>query len=250
MKLHKIILLSMVLLLSMILSCSKDIAPYDNDARAYFNERFIINATNNSQLLSKSFSFAPYAVRLQDTTVLLKVKIMGLATGADRTFGAEAVPTVTTAVAGTEYKLLPGTIKANQTEGLLPVVLYRAATLKTTLRQLTLKIADYGDFKGGTVENNIFTLFFNDDYIKPDNWDTAPGLKSYFGVFSVTKYKFIVAVLGRADFPIQTSGYDPLKFSNADLLDKKAILQTALLAYNSSHTPVLTDETGLAVTFP
>ncbi len=250
MKQHKKLVLLLVLLLSLATGCTKDILKYENDPRVYFNERFTINATNSSAIYTRSFSFAPFPATVVDTTLYIKVKIQGLVAATNRTFGAEAIADGTTAITGTDYKLLPGTIKANESEGLLPVVLYRTPALKITMKQLKIRLADAYDFKSGTVENNVFTLMFNDDYIKPDNWDTAPGLKTYFGVFSVTKYKFIIQVLGRSDFQIQTTGYDPLKFSNADLLDKKAILKAALADYNNTHTPPLTDEFGLAVTFP
>ncbi|MDO7744939.1 MAG: hypothetical protein MUP99_14245, partial [Pedobacter sp.] len=64
------------------------------------------------------------------------------------------------------------------------------------------------------------------------------------------KYQFIIATLGRSSFPIQISTYDPLLLTNNQMLDFKAQLKDALVIYNGSHTKALTDEFGLAVTFP
>ena len=113
MKLSKKITIPFLLLLSLAMACTKDITPYENDPRAYFNERFVINATNSSALFNRSFSFAPFPVTVKDTTLYIKVKIQGLVAPVDRTFGAEAISAGTTAVVGTDYKFLPGTIKVS-----------------------------------------------------------------------------------------------------------------------------------------
>lgn len=248
MKTHSLFIAVMALLFTLVSSCKKDLMSYENDPRVYFFEQ---DATvNKAPVYVKSFSFATEQASVAEYTVNIKVKIMGLAATNKRTFTAEAVTKGTNALVGTDYKFLPGTIDANQIEGILPVVLYRTADLKTVTKQLVLKVSDVGDFKGGTVEHNGFTLIWNDNLIKPDNWDTRPGLVTYFGVYSVVKYQFIINTLNRSAFPIQTSTYDPNLLTNAQMLDLKVSLKTALVVYNNTHSTPLTDEFGVAVTFP
>lgn len=250
MKYHTNILYALILLMSVGSSCTKDIMGYNDDPRVYFFERFVVNVSTVAEVYNRSFSFAPFPESLQDTTIYIKVKIMGNVAVTDRTFYAEPSGETTNAVAGTDYDLLPGTIKANMLEGTLPVVFHRTVAMKTQIKTMKIKIADKGDFKMGPAESSFFSLSWNDDYLKPDNWDTFPGVGQIFGVYSVAKYKFIISVLGISQFPLQTAGYNPKQYSNAQMLDFKAILKNALLEYNNTHSVPLTDEFGLVVTFP
>jgi hypothetical protein len=228
-------------------SCKKDIAKYNNDPRINFFER--TNDQYQRVILSKSFSFAAEPATVLTDTILVRAKIMGLAAANDRKFGAISLSAQSTAIPGTDYKILEGTVKANELFGYLPVVLYRTAELKTISKVLVLQTADIADFKTGVINENVFTLNWNDNLVKPANWDTRPGLVTYFGVYSLTKFQFISTVLGRVDFPIQTGAYDPALLTHYQMLDLKAKLKDALGVYNSTHS-ALTDEFGLVVTFP
>ena len=250
MKFYTKIFFVLMLIGSIGTSCSKDIMGYEDEPAVYFFERFAINATNVSEVYERSFSFVPFPETVKDTTLYIKVKIMGNVSAADRRFYAEPADPATNAIAGTDYELLPGTIKANQMEGLLPVVLHRTEAMKTEIKKLKFKIADRGDFKMGTVERSFFTLTWNDAYLKPDNWDTLPGIAQYFGAYSIAKYKFIIEVLGISQFPMQTAGYNPAQYSGAQMQDFKAQLKSALQVYNNTHSTPLMDEFNNAVTFP
>lgn len=228
-------------------ACNKPIDSYSGDSRIYFFER--TEGTVVARLTSKSFSFVLMDNSVTEDTIFVKTKIMGLATASDRSFSAVADTGGNAAAA--DYKILPGVVKANTIFGSLPVVVYRKPELKTTIKVLNLKIADGGDFKAGVIDDAKFQLNWTDNLIKPDNWETTPGLKTYFGTYSAVKYRFIIDVLGRDQFPIQT-GRDllPGQLTHYNMLDLKAILKDALVAYNNTHTPAMTDEFGQLVTFP
>ena len=243
----KRIIFALSLLLAV--SCTKDIDAYQNDPRAYFWE--LTNALAPQQLVSRTFSFAFVDSTVMVDTQYIPVKIEGFSENRDREFIAAVKTDSSTAVEGKDYLLLSGIIPANSFTGQLPVVLFRTPELKTTTLELQLYIADSADFKGGTVENNHYTLYWNDDLIKPNNWDTRPGLINYFGTYSVVKYKFIISILHRSQFDFLTSRvYDPTKITPDQMSDYAAQLKTALKAYNDTHNPPLTDEFGVQVSFP
>ncbi|WP_316797721.1 DUF4843 domain-containing protein [Pedobacter frigidisoli] len=232
-------------------SCEKEVDTYTNDPRLYFFER----GTDllQTRITSKSFSFVPLASSIVTDTIKIKVKTMGLATATDRVFRGATIKQGTTAVEGTDYAFIDGKIKAGQVEGLLPVVLYRTAKIKSASLTLNLTIADSQDFKVGVVEDQAFTLNWSDDIVKPANWDGLISLTFYFGTYSKTKFRFIIDVTGIADFPLQQSGRVPLnpgEYSNSMMNDIKLRVKDALAAYNSSHATPLTDENGVLVTFP
>ena len=249
MKINRTLLAAVFLIFSMQhVSCKKDINKYKNDPGVYFYE-----LQPNTTILntSQSYSFATKATSLTKDTIFVNVKIMGLASVNDRTFSAEVIKDGTTAIEGTNYKLLNGVIKANQITGKLPVVVYRTAELKNTTLKLNIRIANSSDFKAGVSENNYFSLSWNDTLIKPANWDAFFSLAQYFGAYSTVKYQFIIDVLKRADFPLQIGReYIPGTLTNQQMLEYLRLLKAALLNYNNTHTNPLTDEFGTVITFP
>lgn len=249
MKINNIFLAAIVLLSTIISSCRKDLMQYQNDPRIYFND---VSAGQTVRLVSSSFSFATQASTLTEDTIYAKVNIMGLPTTKDRFFSAVPIDSGTTAKPGINYKLLNGTVKANQITGLLPVIVYRTSDLKTITQKLKLKIIDALDFKAGVAENNYFSLNWNDALIKPDNWDILNGLASYFGAYSVVKYQFIINVTGRSSFPLQGSNrvFNPNLLSSQQMQNYVLMIKGALATYNNTHTTPLTDEFGVAITFP
>lgn len=236
-------------LLVLVSACSKDITAYQEDSRAYFYD---LTATQYpQQVYSRTFSFATMDNTVTVDTQYIPVKIQGLASDHDRIFAAKALADSTTAIAGTDYRLLPGVIKANAFTGMLPLVLFRTAQLKTVTLRLYMSIADTADFKAGVDENNYYLVSWNDDLIKPNNWDTSPGLKLFFGDYSRVKYEFIISVLHKSSFDFLTGRtYDPTKITVDQMYDYAAQLKSALKTYNATHTPPLTDEYGIQVTFP
>ncbi|WP_165499817.1 DUF4843 domain-containing protein [Pedobacter frigidisoli] len=230
-------------------SCKKDIDKYEDDPMVYF---YVQQANSTVLVSSIAYSFATRSVTLAQDTIYVGVKIIGLAAPTERKFGAEAIIDANSATAGTDYKILTGTVKANQLMGRLPVVVYRTADLKTITKQLKIRLKDENDFKAGVIESNLFTLNWNDALIKPTNWDSVVGgLLGYFGTYSRVKYQFIIDTIALSAFPVQgSSAYSPTLITNQQMLEYARQLKLALAQYNSTHTTPLTDEFGVAVTFP
>lgn len=239
----------MVMMTVFFSACEKSVDSYENDPRIYFFERR--EDLVSTRITSKSFSFLTYPSTVTRDTFMIKVKIMGLPASQDRVVRGEAVAEGSTAVAGQHYEFIDGTVKAGAVTGELPVVLLRSADIKTQTVTLNLRIAETKDFKPGVTEDDFFTLTWNDNLIKPTNWDT--GLFFYFGTYSTTKFRFVIDVTGVADFPLQASARVPLKpgeYSNAAMVDIKNRMKEELAVYNSTHTTPMTDENGQPVTFP
>lgn len=241
----------LVLLLFFLTACEKDISSYNNDPRVYFFERN--TDLTQSRITFKSFSFLKLPAEVTKDTFLIRVKIMGDAAPYDRIVRGQAIPDSTTAQAGKHYDFIDGIIPADSIFGYLPVVLYRTADIADSSVTLNLAIAPTKDFKPGVTEDDVFTLSWSDNVVKPSNWDGFISLSAYFGTYSTVKYRFIIATTGIEQFPLQQSGRVPPKdgeFTAAAMSDIKAMLKDALKAYNNSHDPDLTDEFGQLVTFP
>jgi hypothetical protein len=241
----------LLLLVLATVSCEKNIGTYSNDPRVYFFER----ATDASQtrITYKSFTFLTLPLDVVKDTFLVRVKIMGDKSSTDRVIRGRTIATGTTAIAGQHYDFIDGLVKADSIYGYLPVVLRRTADIKINPVSLVLGIADTKDFKRGVGEDSVFTISWSDNVVKPANWDGLISLSYYFGTYSAAKWRFIISVTGKDNFPLQQSGRVPPapgEYTNAAMMDLNALLKAALKAYNDTHTPPLTDENGLLVTFP
>ncbi|MHA4893564.1 DUF4843 domain-containing protein [Pedobacter sp. PWIIR3] len=230
-------------------SCKKDLEAYTDAPQVYFFER--ANDLLATRITNKSFSFLSLPSTVLKDTIKIKVKTMGFPKDYDRVVRGKFKAEGSTAVEGQNFDFVDGVVKANQVEGILPVVLYRTADIKSKTVQLNLSIAETKDFKPGVVEDNAFSIIWSDNLVKPSNWDL--GLSFFFGAYSTTKYRYIIDVLGITSFTLQASARVPLKpgeYSSAMMTDFKIRMKEALAAYNSSHTTPLTDENGVLVTFP
>ncbi|MGV3764608.1 MAG: DUF4843 domain-containing protein [Chitinophagaceae bacterium] len=238
------------LAIAMLSSCEKSISGYENDARVYFFERG--TDLNQTRITTKSFSFLRLPLEVTKDTFLIKVKIMGETVGYDRVVLGKTVSEGTTAQEGVHYDFIDGIVPADSIIGYLPVVLYRTADIATQSVQLNLTIAETKDFKPGVASDINFNLQWSDNVVKPANWDAFIGLRTYFGTYSDVKWRFIIAVTGIDNFPLQQSGRVPPapgEFTGAAMMDIALQLKAALTAYNQANDPDLTDEFG-PVTFP
>jgi len=248
MKIHHISIAALFGVILLMLSCKKDIITYVDDPRLYFYEEEATVA--KAIITSRSFSFAGQPSTVTQQTIPVQVKIMGGNSDRDRFFSAEAIPSLSNAILNTDYKILNGTVAANKNIGTLDVVVYRVPGLDKITKTLVLKISNSADFKPATVENATFTINWNEALIKPANWDGFPGLASYFGVYSMAKWKFIIETLGITSFPLVAPTPGASFYSNAAMLDFKAQLKAALILRNLPPNTPLTDEFNLAVSFP
>ncbi len=228
------------LLLFGIYSCRKSELPiYENDPGIFiYKDRYDPNAD------STSYSFAIKNSAIVRDTIWVPVRIMGQAASHDRTIKFDPVDSLTTAVEGTHYELMtPYVMPADSFATRLGVIIKRAADLQDTTVHLTLHLEPSPDFKRLLNGQSLYYIKVNDILTKPDNWG---GFIQYiFGEYSQVKYRFIIDVLGRAEFPTGPGG-----LGIAELFSYQAEMKNALNAYNKAHpNNPMRDENHNLVTF-
>lgn len=243
-----------IFLAGCLICCEKPLdAAYEQDARVYFFERQ--NDLVSTRITTKSYSFLLLPSTQTRDTVYVKIKTMGIPADYDRFAIGKTVQEGTDATEGVDYDFIPGLIPAGAIEGNLPIVLYRNDKIKSQELTLNLTIGETADFKGGVVEDNLFTYRWSDKLSKPANWSSPQyfGIDNYFGSYSDVKYRFIIDVLGIAEFPVTTCArcpYDPALYTHAAMMDFKAHMVAALEEYNAAHPGnPLRDENGNLITF-
>lgn len=224
-----------------VLSCNKDeIDLYQGEAGLYFVESQYSSVND-----STSYSFAIQNSEVTSDTVWLPVHIMGSAVMQDRTIELTVVDSLTTAKAGAHYKLLtPYIMPAGAYEEQIGVVLLRNRDLQDSTYKLGLQLTPSKEFPLGLVGQRTYLIKMNDILTKPDNWDVI--LIYFFGEYSQVKYRFMIDVLGRGDFP--TSGAGGLGV--ADILYYQTAMAAALDKYNAAHPGApMRDESGNLISF-
>ena len=160
----------------------------------------------------------------------------------------------TNAVPGTDYKpftdpTLSGAyvIKAGQVHTLVPVILFRSASQKTTTLTLKFAVVENENFKLGENSNLWRKIIFTDRLSQPTAWN-ATMTKYYYGAYSVTKHAFMITVTGQKwDQEFMTKIAPDL----AQVNFYASLCKTALINYNNAHPGnPLKDENGQLVTFP
>ncbi|GGH06444.1 hypothetical protein GCM10011418_03140 [Sphingobacterium alkalisoli] len=212
-------------------SCEKDLnAVYQQDARVYFFERSTVDLT--SSVTSKSYSFLLDPSTITEHIIFIKIKSMGDTASYDRYSIGKRIENGTTARAGEDYEFLPALIPAGEVEGLLPVKIFRNSRIASEEVSLVLTIGETEDFKVGIVEDQVFTLRWSDRLSQPSTWPF------YFGEYSDEKYRFVIDILGIAEFPppdctrcVPREG----QYSYAALADFAARLRAEVLAYNAAN---------------
>jgi hypothetical protein len=207
---------------------------------------------NNPNKDSATYSFAIKSNSIMTDTVKVPLRIMGNASDKDRTVAIQTVADSTTATSQ-QYAIQPTIVKAGAFTTEIPVQVKRTPGMKTTEVRIWLEIVRSDDFLPGIPNTTPtatraggatrFLVKINDFLTKPSNWESV--LSNYFGTYSQVKYKFIIDVTGRTEFPI--SG--PEMISPSQFLFYKKLCREELEVYNANNGP-LKDEFGLFVTFP
>lgn len=222
------------------ISCNKDeIDIYSGDAGLYFSES-IYSAVNDS----KSYSFAIQNSDVTSDTIWLPVHIMGKASSHDRAIGLSVVDSLTTAKSDVHYQLLtPYTMPAGVYEESIGVVILRSKDLQDSTYRLVLNLESSQDFPLGMEGKNNYLIKMNDILTKPSNWDAF--LIYFFGEYSQVKYRFMIDVLGRGEFPTGSGG-----LGVADILYYQTAMISALDKYNELHPgSPMKDESGNEISF-
>lgn len=229
--------------------CKKsELTSYDQPDMVYIYKNYF--ALNNDSTL---YSFAIKPVGLQQDTIKIPLRIMGLAKDRDRVVNIEVVADSTTAVVNKHYVLLPTVIKAGEYTGNIQVLVKKSADLEVAEVKMLVEVKESADFKPGVPAtspvnpraggNLRYKIRLNDILTKPANWDTR--LVGFFGTYSKVKYLFIISVTGISDFPYGTqAGPSPAQMNYYNILCK-----TALATYVAANGPLI-DENGNTVTFP
>lgn len=221
-------------------SCgTAELHEYEAGPGAYFNTLFGD---------SLNYSFANQIEDLERDTVLIDMRVMGDLPDQQRVIQLEAMEG-TTAVEGKDYVLPAFTIAAKQHDIKYPVILINTQELKINTLKLMLRVAKNKDFPEGTgiiksgFKYDKFRLNFNNRLIKPSYWLY---IQNYFGDYSDVKYRFMIDVLGIADFtPDQLGGL----INYSDFINYGGTMRKELEAYEAKNGPML-DETGKEISFP
>jgi len=224
------------LLLSIFLSCQNEGFYFQDEARARLEGPYEWALGTDS--LDYSFAFYPSSVK--ETAMNMTLFIMGEATANERLVKIEVVKGETTASAEQYSCPTEISVPANAYSVPFTVVLKRTSDLSSKNVRLRIRITDSGDFKAGVVEQNGFTMKWNDTLSKPRNWDE---LNEFFGAFSLAKFRFIIDTLGIGEFDTNTMTWGQLN-------NYRIVMKNALTAYNESHPGnPLKDENGQLVSF-
>lgn len=190
---------------------------------------------------SVTFSFVTYDESVQTQTIDVDAKIMGMPESRDRTVNITVDASKTTASASLYTVPEQVVVSAGETKGTFSVVLKRDASLQQKAVRLCIKVSSSTDFKPGVSEQDHVTFIWNDILSKPNNWSD---LETFFGQYSDTKYRFMLAYSGGiSEFSTDTMSW-------ALLNSLRIRFQNALNDYNAAHpNQPLTDENGQLVTF-
>jgi hypothetical protein len=187
---------------------------------------------------SSDYTFATSPSTVLIDSIIVNYRIIGTVSPKDRVINL--VPTAaTTAKAGYHYKVGPAVVKANTFVAKVPIYVYRRAGLKDSTLVVALQIKDNEDFKAGFPTRLRYKFTLTDILNKPSNWETT--WVSYFGSYSVVKFKFLIAVTGKTNW-----NGSPLP-QDSRYLSQKA--RNALLEYNQANGALI-DEFGQQVFFP
>lgn len=244
----KSFILTPVIFVLLIAACKKsELTSYTQPDMIYVYKDFY-----NTNKDSITYSFAIKANSLMTDTIKVPLRIMGNARNKDRTVAIQTVADSTTATTR-QYTILPTIVKAGSFTTDIPVLVTRTPDMKTREVRILLAIVASADFLPGVRNTTATTsgaggitqylVKVNDHLTKPSNWESL--LSAYFGAYSQVKYKFVIDVTGRTEFPI--TGQDMV--SPSQFLFYKKLCREALETYNTTNGP-LTDEFGMMVTFP
>lgn len=240
----------LILSLSIIAGCAKDTPRFpEEEAGVYINKESM-----DSYKDSITYSFAVKPDALMQDTVFIPVRITGMPMQRDRQVPLTAVKDSTTAIAGEHYELPVCIIKADSFSTKYAVVVKRRPDLKNKEVRLLLQVSPNQDFPLNITQlangyNPFYLIRLNDKLTKPDKWE-APGswLQTFFGNYSETKFKFIIQVTGKSNWPPRGRDGAGAPVLN-DMYNYSSMLHEALRLYEAAHGPMI-DENGDRVVFP
>lgn len=187
-------------------------------------------------------------------TVYFDIYAIGGVKDFDRSFTLqqEQIPNVDNAVSGVHFIPLNDplvtknyVIKAGTVHTLVPIILLRDASLKTSTQKLKINVIDDNNFKQGEKSNVWRKIEFTDRLSEPANWAS---IVSFLGKYSVKKHEFFIETTG------DKWDVDFLTYIKSDLSllgYYRDVCRIALIDYNKAHPlEPMKDENGLLVEMP
>lgn len=172
-------------------------------------------------------------------TLKIAVSLTGNASPKDREFLVETVKdSLYTAEEGM-FTLLPGTIKANEFQGTVPVIIHYSSKLDDSVYVARIKIKGNTYFPDQNLFDQAYSIRFSNKLTAPENWSV---LKSRFGDYSDSWYTFILRTTELPYIPYWTSptstqNPDPERYwmRYNDLAPYVSQVKVALTDYNNAH---------------
>ncbi len=174
---------------------------------AYKGEEKISFATD-----SIYFSFGTEPFSVTDTTLRLRVEIIGSPQTADRHFKIDINEDRTSAKAGLHYDEFPldYLVEKEKCISEVPVTIHRLNLEADNVYTLSLSLVSNEDFGLGAVEYQRLTIAFTNRLDCPDWWNR---LSYWLGEYNVRKYQKFIELFGRpiSQNDINTNKYGILR---------------------------------------
>lgn len=228
MKLRNIFLI--ITLIATFISCKKEeIMLFDREETGiYFQagNKTMMYGRNEVYYDSLSFSFSNAPYKSIDTILSVKIRTMGVIKDYPRPIKLSVDQNKSTAIAGVHYvlDLSKAIIPANGSEINFQVKFLRTQDILDKIVSLILKLEENEHFKlyfnfqkntnnvystGSLIKADIFKFNISEIYTMPSYWSYFGS--TYFGTWTVKKYKFVNEVLGWTNDDWQRGGYSDSK---------------------------------------
>ena len=237
----------------LVASCEHEgVTMYEESPTVYFGESY------------RSYTFVENMDRIKIgfDTIKLPLQISGSAVNRVREVVMEALWDDTLHTAGADmFSIAKGSIEANEYKGYIPLRVNYSPALDDSVYQIRLHLVPNKDFPGVDLSDYSFTVSLTNKLTEPSNWSR---LRSYFGPYSNSWYRFILETTGLTSIPywstngsLDKNNPDPEKWTMTlyEVKAYAAMVKVALDDYNRKHPqdPLKHedgDEKGTPVTMP
>ena len=192
---------------------------------------------------SMEFTFARYATDVTEFVVDAEIKLIGVAADYDRDVVLQVAEAETTAESTMYSFETTVVVPAGEVVAPCYITLKRSEELQDSTYRLKIVVTDEGEITSGVEEWNQLIITFSDQLAKPTNWDEY--LAPFFGVYSDTKFRFIISTTGVTEFTYGQEG----GMTWGEMYNYSLTMANALEEYNATHDTPLTDENNKLVTF-
>ena len=186
-----------------------------------------------------NYAYRPLGTELD--SIQFYVKLIGKSLEEDGPFELEVVGGDSSSlIEGKHYQLPVYVLKAGVSGGYFPIYFKNTSDLKNREFTISLALKTNDWLTIGTKEYSGLKLIVKDREEKPIYWDNDPEqfipLKQFFGTYSLTKYQFMIKVIGKAVTRVIYRGKPtaPGEVSYAEALYLQEKCRVALVEYNNN----------------